>query len=135
MNANQLKLILLLALFVGGCATGTLNTNTAQDVGSAPVNYESTIRAYLRETLKDPFSIQDFSVEAPVLARCSIGIYGPFHGWAVRTHYNAKNSYGAYVGRKTYYYWFHGEGLKGENDSLTSCNLASGWKGAWTPKR
>lgn len=105
-----------------------MNTNVPADAGVAPVGYEQTIRSYLRTALKDPGSLTDFSVGSPVLASCSVGIYGAFHGWRVTVSYNAKNSYGGYVGLKTYYYWFHGERIKGYGDSPSSCPEAPGWR-------
>lgn len=70
----------------------------------------------------------DFSVGAPILASCSVGIYGSFHGWRIAAAHNAKNSYGGYVGLKTYYYWFHGERLKGFGESPSFCPEAPGWR-------
>ncbi len=94
---------------------------------NAPEYYEHTIKNHLRATLKDPNSMTDFYAYMPELSKCAIGIYGPFHGWRVRVHYNAKNSYGGYVGLQTYYYWFHGETLKGITKDKSSCPLAAGW--------
>ena len=116
---------------LGGCASpggGFLNTNTPADAGSKPQGYEQAITNHLRYALKDPNSMTDFSVSEPVLTSCAVGIYGPFHGWRVTTRYNAKNSYGGYVGIKTYYYWFHGERLKGVGQSPSFCSEAPGWK-------
>lgn len=120
-----------LSAIVGGCTTpggGFFNTNVPEDAGPAPTQYEETIRAHLRIALKDPNSMIDFSVSEPVLTSCAVGVYGPFYGWRVTTRYNAKNSFGGYVGLKTYYYWFHGEQLKGIGENATSCPEAPGWR-------
>ena len=116
---------------LGGCSSpggGFLNTNTPADAGSKPQGYENVILSHLRYSLKDPYSMTDFSVSNPVLTSCAVGIYGPFYGWRVTTRYNAKNSFGAYVGIKTYYYWFHGERLKGIGENPKFCPEASGWR-------
>lgn len=123
--------LLLICLFLASCAapgrSGFLNTNTPDDTGPMPQNYEQTIQAYLQSALKDPYSMRDFSAGIPVRASCAIGIYGSYHAWRVPAQYNAKNSYGAYVGIRAYYYWFHGERLKGITEHPSSCPEASGW--------
>jgi hypothetical protein len=116
---------------LAGCSTpggGFLNTNVQADAGTAPTSYEQTIRSHLRYALKDPHSVVDFSVSEPVLTSCSVGVYGPFHGWRVAASYNAKNSYGAYVGLKTSYYWFHGDALKGVGANASYCPEAPSWR-------
>ncbi len=123
--------VLAIAVILGGCATsggGFMNTNLPADAGQAPTGYEQTIKTYLRSALKDPNSMIDFSVSSPILTSCAVGIYGPFHGWRVTTSYNAKNSYGGYVGLKTYYYWFHGERLKGIGENPSFCPEAPSWR-------
>lgn len=130
MKKNKGTLFVLI-VFLTGC-TGMMNINTAVDAGPKPNHYQETIQLFIQKTLKDPYSLRDFNTGQPVLASCSVGIYGPFHGWRVPVQYNAKNSFGAYTGLKTYYYWFHGETLKGYNSSPTFCPEASGWKGGFT---
>ena len=127
---KQLLAVSLVGL-MAGCTTpggGFLNTNVPADAGRSPENYEQTIKNYLRIALKDPNSMTDFSVSKPILTSCAVGIYGPFHGWRVITSYNAKNSYGGYVGIKTYYFWFHGESLKGIGQNPSLCPEASSWR-------
>ena len=124
-------ILIATAATLAACSTpggGFLNTNVQADAGAAPTQYEQTIRSHLRTALKDPNSMTDFSVSEPILTSCSVGIYGPFHGWRVATSYNAKNSYGGYVGEKTYYYWFHGESLKGIGKNPGYCPEAPNWR-------
>ena len=102
------------------------------EAGQAPIDYEQTIRNYLRHTLPDPDGVADLSVSEPVLIGCVIrrlaeGSEG-FFGWRVTTKYNAKNTYGAYVGLKTYYFWFRGEQLKGVGLQPTYCPEAELWR-------
>ncbi len=120
-----------LAIALAACSTpggGMLNTNTPVDAGTAPTSYESTVRNYLRANLKDPYSMMDLSISSPALGSCAVGVYGPFWGWRVEVSYNAKNSYGAYVGQRAYYYWFHGERLVGINQNAGYCPEAPSWR-------
>jgi hypothetical protein len=105
-----------------------LNTNLPSDAGARPSDHETTIRAHLRRYLKDPDSMKDFQATAPILTSCAVGIYGPFHGWRSDVSYNAKNSYGGYVGVQTYYYWFHGDRLVGMNATASYCPEAPNWR-------
>lgn len=119
------------AFVLTACTTpggGMLNTNLPADAGTAPSTHEETVRAYLRANLKDPYSVMDLSISAPFFSNCAVGIYGPFWGWRVDVSYNAKNSYGAYVGLKTYHYWFHGERLAGVNQNPSYCPEAPSWR-------
>ena len=58
MKKNRISITSLIGsvALLGGCATpggGFLNTNVQADAGSAPVQYEQTIRTYLRSVLKE----------------------------------------------------------------------------------
>ncbi len=123
--------ILSSILVLSACGTpghGFLNTNQPSDAGQAPTDYRPRIGTYLHAVLKDPESIRDVSVSEPYLASCSVGIYGAYNGWRVQVSYNAKNSYGAYVGLRTSYFWFHNENLKGVGDSPNFCPEAPAWR-------
>ncbi len=131
---NKLSIFSIISLFSlisTGCTTaggGLLNTNTVEDAGNMPLNYESSIMNYLERNLKDPYSVKGLRISKPVLTQCAVGMYGPFNGWRVTASYNAKNSYGAYTGLQEEFYWFHGEQIKGVGDSPNFCPEASGWK-------
>jgi hypothetical protein len=112
---------LMMGYLVAGCATAPAYHNTLADVGARPGHYEQTIREQLNVSLKDPDSVKAFSVSEPVLAHCMIAPTYPFYGWRVATRYNAKNSYGAYVRLREYFYWFQGERIKLITSSPTSC--------------
>jgi len=120
-----MTIVLGLLVLLAGCALTPTYTNTRADVGARPEHYEQTIRDHLRVTLKDPYSVQDFSVSEPELTACSIAPGHPFYGWRVATQYNAKNAYGAYVGLQQSFYWFHGERLKLITADLRTC--PEGW--------
>lgn len=122
--------VVVLCGVLAGCAgpNSFFNTNTQADAGQAPTDVEAKVKAHLRYSLKDPDSVKDLAVGLPVLSQCAVGVYGSYHGWRVGVEYNAKNSYGGYVGLRTYYYWFHGENLKGIGQSAYDCPEAPGWR-------
>lgn len=129
-------IVFILAALLHGCAApggGFMNANMQMDAGSRPSDPETAIRSYLNGALKDPGSLTNFSVGEPVLSSCAIGIYGNFHGWRVPAQYNAKNSFGGYVGTKVAYFWFHGDQLKGVGDNPGFCPEATIWRSAVTP--
>lgn len=95
------------ALLLTACATP--GTNTGQQVieaGPRPSEAQATaaVMAYLRGTLKDPDSLKQFRIRSgPDLISWYRGLlYGGGHeqAWLVCFEYNAKNSYGGYVGIK-----------------------------------
>ena len=125
---NKAVLLTPLVLALTGCAgQGLMNTNTPADAGNRPVDYEKSIHNHLKNVLKDYDSLKDLNIRRPLLRSCGVGIYGQFHAWRSTVSFNAKNSFGAYVGVKRYYYWFHGERLKGINQNPKFCPEAAGW--------
>jgi hypothetical protein len=108
-----MRMVIGLLVFMAGCAMTPRYANVSGTEGDRPEQYEQTIREHLRVTLKDPYSIQDFSVSSPERTWCAIPPGGgTFYGWRVISKYNAKNAYGAYVGLRQSVYWFHGERIK-----------------------
>jgi hypothetical protein len=124
-KAKYILGLFVLSFLLVGCAGARggnwIGVNVFEDAGEKPENYEATIKEFLYRNLKDPDSLKQFSVGEPQLASCSIGIYGPFWGWRVQTEYNAKNSYGGYVGLQAVYFWFHGERLTAKTLNPTYC--------------
>lgn len=98
------------------------------DIGPPPVEFEESIRAYLSRALKDPESMINFSVGYPAKAACASGRDTRFFGWVVPAQYNAKNSYGGYVGSRMHYYWFRGEKLMGVTEATNICPDGEYWK-------
>lgn len=102
-----------LAVAVTGCASAPTATEVAAaDYGAPPLHYEDAIRRYFDETMKDPGSIQYREISAPeqswVKAAPMAGGKVTY-GWKVHAMVNGKNSYGAYVGFKTFSFLFRGE--------------------------
>jgi hypothetical protein len=120
--------ILVLVLFLTGCAKAVINTPTATDLnkanyGKVPKDYKKRIQDYWDRTLKDPSSLKVKQITKPkkgyVLDSIekphgydlySDHIFNPIYGWTVCATYSAKNSYGGYTGFKTAKYFFNSNG-------------------------
>lgn len=112
-------------LVLAGCSTERVGVNTEADVGPVPQKYEQTIHDYLTRTLKDPYTahVRIGTIEK---ASCSMGIWGTHWGWRVPVAVNAKNSYGAYVGEQTEFYWLTSAGqVERVSPNITFCGLDS----------
>ncbi|HSY05875.1 MAG TPA: hypothetical protein VK803_08000 [Steroidobacteraceae bacterium] len=116
MKAVPLALALLA---IAGCATFKNSPSPAEltsaDYAPAPTQYEQTIRRYFDEVSKDPSAIQYREISQPEKwwLRDSRGLVNGgdrfLYGWLVRATVNGKNSFGGYVGFKTYGFLFKGE--------------------------
>lgn len=99
---RKLTLVVSMAGLLAAC-TGRV---TEAEAGPRPVNYKATLRAYIRETFFDPYSLMDVAVSEPVPGTMLLK-----NGWVVCFQANAKNRYGAYVGLKRTSFLFQGEDL------------------------
>ena len=110
MNKFLWKSIILLSLV--GCSiyqeeykanlAHLLTTATDESYGKQPETYhQKIIEAMIKAQMKDPDSVK-FIWNEPV--RCNFPAKNsrttPLLGWCVKVAYNAKNSFGAYVGYK-----------------------------------
>lgn len=110
--ANRL-LPLLACVLLAACATAPIEPS-AIDYGATPVHYMDAVHRYFTQTLKDPASAQYQDVAPPERGYIKNGLLyggGKTYGWLVNVTVNAKNSYGAYVGFRTYSFLFRGEQL------------------------
>lgn len=119
-NLSMAGVAVLNALLATACITPieppTIAEQAAADYGAPPVSYKEAIARYFDSTLKDPRSIQYgaisdptkgfFETRAPVISGGKVTVT---YGWLVKATINAKNSYGGYVGFKTYVFTFRGE--------------------------
>ena len=97
-------LVLIFALALAGCVSApTQQEMSAADYGPVPTNYESTIKDYLSQTLKDPYSADIKYLFEPRKDWSGLGGNKQF-GYAVCAQVNAKNSFGAYTGFKLAYF-------------------------------
>jgi hypothetical protein len=99
-----------------GCATNTQAPAPTASFGEAPVQYESVVRTYMQENLKDPMTAM-YRFGKPVRAYSNYG-WAEAHGgevewtgYLVRVDVNAKNGYGGYTGYHPYMFLFKGETL------------------------
>lgn len=93
-------------LFLAGCATPHTGERVV-DAGPQPTEEQAkqVIMSFLNSSLKDPDSIKQFRVvNGPSRMTWYRGLInggGNDSAWLVCFEYNAKNSYGGYVGLKT----------------------------------
>jgi len=101
------------ALALTGCTVAPVQrTPTAQELDPgpkpSPEDANAAVTAYLRESLKDPDSLKDYELKSIVShnwgdgGRTGVIFYNA--GWAACVSYNAKNSYGGYVGKSVHAY-------------------------------
>ena len=97
-------LIVLAAFLLGGCVSApTSEEMSSADYGPSPSNYEATVREYLSQNLKDPYSYDLKFLFEPRKDWSGLGARKQF-GYAVCANVNAKNSFGAYTGFKLMYF-------------------------------
>lgn len=119
----KLPATLLLSLAISGCVStpqnraGSVYSPTAgmtelvdptpaelasADVGRYPENYETIVKDWASNNLKDPQSAVFKGISKPrkefIYAQCK-----PVFGYTVCATINAKNSYGGYTGNKVYW--------------------------------
>ena len=73
------------------------------DYGTYPTEYETLVKAWASENLKDPESARYGKISKP-RKEYMIKAGKPFYGFSVCAGINAKNAYGGYTGTQTY--WF-----------------------------
>jgi len=113
-NDKILRLIagLIAGMSVAGCMSSMSGFARREpsaaelDPGQKPTLEEAdaAVRAHFRDALKDPDSVKDYELKglAPFAWSDGRGFYNA--GWLACVAYNAKNSYGAYVGRQVHSY-------------------------------
>ncbi|MGR7280096.1 hypothetical protein ACU61T_16665 [Klebsiella aerogenes] len=95
--------IILSTIILGGCVSAPNHEELSKaDYGNLPENYQDLIKENMSGRLKDPYSAQYRFVE-PYKGWCKSG-FTTYYGWLVPFSLNAKNSYGGYVGNKSYLY-------------------------------
>lgn len=87
----------MLAAALTGCVTVPQEQIAAADIGPVP-DAERIVRAHLESTLKDPDSIKQLQVSTPERCANRRASWKPEFGWCLQFSYNAKNSYGGYIG-------------------------------------
>src|SRR5262245_2767926 len=88
------------ALTLAGCS-GATPEGAANSSNPYPGNYRELAAGYIREHFFDPYSIRDAEIAPPKLAM-GPGLLGDGSfatPWVVCVRANAKNRFGAYIGR------------------------------------
>ncbi|MCB4228109.1 hypothetical protein [Mannheimia haemolytica] len=93
----------------------TLEEAKLKDFGSYPSNYEKMVKAHFSETLKDPDSVKYKEITKPKKVANTITRK---EYYLVCATLNAKNSYGGYVGNKTYDFHFKNGKIEYVNESI-----------------
>jgi hypothetical protein len=103
---------------LSGCSAVSVGGYRSDDPGPMPENYQSIVKSYLRENLRDPDSIKDLTISAPHQVRTWTGLMGEgaVSAWASCVGYNAKNAFGGYTGLKNHTYYIKGGALMSELD-------------------
>jgi len=122
---QQTGWLLALVVMLAGCAAkpggNWVGSNLPSDVGTLPAGWQGQVDTIIKSRLRDPYSVV-IDIGTPVVTSCRIGLYDPFHGWAVPVTYNAKNLYGAYTGAQYRVFWYANGTLKRESWSMEFCD-------------
>jgi hypothetical protein len=86
---------LLISTLLGGCQTAKGPEGQALEA-QVPANYRAQVAAYLRKTLKDPYTVRDAEISAPTTIFVGLVNGGSAPGVCLKM--NSKNSFGAYTG-------------------------------------
>lgn len=106
--------IVFLVALLAGCG-GRMARPDERSAGPLP-DYERVIKYHLSQTLFDPDSLKDFSIDLPCKQTTLTSGYPAYdlvRGMDVYeckyVRYNAKNRMGGYVGKKPHIYWIRHE--------------------------
>ena len=115
-----------LALLSGCMGNSVSKVETAQTPAELvkPSGYEPKLRDYALSLLKDPDSMKAFEVTEPEIGRYYGGMFNGFkyeQRYYVCYRFNAKNSFGGYVGVKQHVAFFEGNEIHftGNNPAAT----------------
>lgn len=111
--------LVVMALVAAACASPAIAASSA-DPGPYPQAYESAVKAYLDNSLKDPMSAIVTPARAPRLGGWKLDPWlmaRPKPAYLVCYRVNAKNSYGGYVGVRTMLFAFVGGKIVAEAES------------------
>ena len=113
------KAIALLLLLFAGCASMPTKEEIATaDYGPEPKNPREIVLNFIDQTFKDPHSVIDLKISTPEkFYHGSAPLFGmeKAFGWVIAFECNAKNSYGGYTGRETFYLFV----TKGKVEDIT----------------
>lgn len=103
--------LLTIALVVAGCSVAPTTQQLATaDYGAYPSGYREIADAWIKRSMKDPYSVRDVSVGAPEkfwVSDAPIEGGKKHYGYMVLVSLNGKNSFGAYTGTQSYRLLIH----------------------------
>ncbi len=112
----NLGIVIMTSLLILSCSSKPKAPVEFDIKEAPPKNPKVLILKYLKRNLKDPDSMKAFAMLTPSPRKGSIN-YGAFmdgpkgsfanHLWYSCAEYNAKNSYGAYIGLRTRAFFFY----------------------------
>lgn len=98
---KKLLLLICSTILVGCVSLPSEQEIASADYGQFPNNHEAIVKDYYATALKDPDSVKYRSISSPRKTWLGDRINGAQFGYLVCVTYNAKNSFGAYVGYGT----------------------------------
>ncbi len=105
---NKIATAFLTALAIAGCASAPSADEVRRaDYGVYPSAYRDAVKTYYGQVLKDPDSLLIRDYGDPHTFWYGSRFQKARYGYLVCVTYNAKNSYGGYVGYKTDGLFFH----------------------------
>lgn len=133
-----LTLVLVATIALAGCSSTSTsqrsssgaNTTTAvkapkvPNASLVPADFRAKIVAYAKQTLKDPYSIKSAEISDPREVFVGLINGGKVPGVCVR--FNAKNSFGAYIGQRPFVVAFkNGSIFYGAEPVFGDCDKAT----------
>lgn len=107
---KEIAVSALVLIVLSGCVAPPTGNEPSSEImmtaGPQPSREvaERAVMKHLRDALKDPDSLKQFEIDSgPTLITWTRGLInggGNDQGWLMCFRYNAKNSYGAYIGVK-----------------------------------
>ena len=107
--------LLTLAFAILGACTMEPTGPNVQTAGPKPNNVGSLVQIYLNESLKDPYSVRGLTYSLPREGGRWTGLVnqGLVPSWYSCVKYNAKNSFGGYVGQKEHVFFIRDDRVTG----------------------
>ena len=105
---SRITLCVLDSIYLCGCAALVAPSPEElkhADFGAPPKDSKGIVMAYIKSTFKDPYTIQDLTVQTPVKSwETAPPLLGgkTVYGYKIFFSVNSKNSFGAYTGIQQY---------------------------------
>ena len=100
MSRVKIPIAITAAIILAACAP-TLEELGSVDYGPYPAEFETIIKDYYANRLKDPASARWYFDYSPTKAGYRV-LFRFIYGWTLCGRVNSKNSFGAYTGRSMF---------------------------------